>query len=84
MIGCDAVGMSTVHETMVAHHSGMRVIAFSLITNKIVVDYDSEEKANHEEVLAAAKERSKDFENLILEIVDNIQNGQQQVEQVDK
>ncbi|XP_027195731.2 purine nucleoside phosphorylase-like isoform X2 [Dermatophagoides pteronyssinus] len=76
MIGCDAVGMSTVHETMVAHHSGMRVIAFSLITNKIVTDYDSEDKANHEEVLAAAKERSNDFENLIQEIVNNIQNDQ--------
>ncbi|KAH9528695.1 purine nucleoside phosphorylase isoform X1 [Dermatophagoides farinae] len=75
MVGSDAVGMSTVHETMVAHHSGMRVIAFSLITNKIVMGYDSDDKANHEEVLAAAKERSKDFENLIQEIVASIPNG---------
>uniref|UniRef100_A0A672LSG1 purine-nucleoside phosphorylase n=1 Tax=Sinocyclocheilus grahami TaxID=75366 RepID=A0A672LSG1_SINGR len=45
------LGMSTVHEVIVARHCGMRVFALSLITNKAVMDYDSEEKANHEEVL---------------------------------
>lgn len=70
----DAVGMSTAHEVIVANHAGLRVLGFSLITNKIVTDYDTEEEANHEEVMAAAKSRAKDFENLVLEVVSRIQH----------
>ncbi|XP_077444963.1 purine nucleoside phosphorylase 5a [Stigmatopora argus] len=68
-LGADAVGMSTVHEVIVARHCGLRVFALSLITNQAVMDYDSQEKANHEEVLATAKQRAEQLERLIYTMV---------------
>ncbi|XP_054165091.1 purine nucleoside phosphorylase-like [Oppia nitens] len=66
----DAVGMSTCHEVTVAHHCGLKVVGFSLITNKCVSDYNTKEVANHEEVIQAANERAKDFERLIESLVE--------------
>lgn len=53
--GGDAVGMSTVHETVVAVHAGMRVLGISTITNVAVDRLDAEEEADHEEVLATGQ-----------------------------
>lgn len=55
-IGADAVGMSTAHETVAARHTGMRVLAFSGITNVAIDQNDFHGEANHEEVLEAGKE----------------------------
>jgi len=53
IIGGDAVGMSTVPEVIVARHGGMKVLAFSVITDLGV--YGKIEKVSHEEVLKAAE-----------------------------
>jgi purine-nucleoside phosphorylase len=49
-LGADAVGMSTVPEVLVARHHGVRVLGFSLITNKATPEMTG--VVNHEEVLA--------------------------------
>jgi purine-nucleoside phosphorylase len=48
-LGGDAVGMSTAHEVIVARHAGVRVLGFSLITNKATDDVET--GATHEEVI---------------------------------
>ncbi len=48
-LGGDAVGMSTAHEVIVARHAGVRVLGFSLITNKATEDVEA--GATHEEVI---------------------------------
>jgi purine-nucleoside phosphorylase len=52
-IGVDAVGMSTVPEATVAHHSGLRVMGVSGISNK--ANLDGNTITTHEEVLEAGK-----------------------------
>jgi purine-nucleoside phosphorylase len=54
-IGANAVGMSTVHEVLVARHAKMRVMACSGITNVAIDKVDSDAETNHEEVLEAGK-----------------------------
>ncbi|XP_075425295.1 purine nucleoside phosphorylase [Ascaphus truei] len=72
-LGADAVGMSTVHEVIVARHCGLRVLGISLITNKAVIDYDSELTANHEEVLQTGKDSAKYLEKLVTTLLQRIE-----------
>ena len=44
------MGMSTIPETIVAHHAGIKVFACSLITNMCVVEYNTGIDTNHQEV----------------------------------
>ncbi|XP_049429919.1 purine nucleoside phosphorylase 6 [Epinephelus fuscoguttatus] len=72
MLGADAVGMSTVPEVVVARHCGLRVLGLSLITNKVVTDYESSEKANHEEVLKTTELRTQDLQKLVSQLITKI------------
>lgn len=67
--------MSTVHEAITARHCGMRVFALSLITNQAVMDYESKERANHEEVLQTGKERAQQLEQLVTTMVTRIEHS---------
>jgi purine-nucleoside phosphorylase len=55
-IGGDAVGRSTVPETILARHGGMRVLALSLITN--MGAGMSQEQLSHAHTLAQASSAS--------------------------
>ncbi|XP_026231215.1 purine nucleoside phosphorylase-like [Anabas testudineus] len=74
-MGADAVGMSTVHEVIVARHAGMRCLAMSLISNQAVMDYDSQEKANHEEVLETGRLRAEQMEKLVSTLVTRLEHN---------
>jgi purine-nucleoside phosphorylase len=52
-IGCDAVGMSTVSEVVVARHGGTPVLGISGISNK--ANLDGSNPTSHQEVLEAGK-----------------------------
>jgi purine-nucleoside phosphorylase len=62
--------MSTVPETIVARHSGMRVLGISTITNMAAGVLD--QPINHEEVLAAGELVKEPFRRLVNAIIDRL------------
>ena len=70
IIGADAVGMSTVPEVLVARHSGMRVLGFSLITDMGLPDALKPTKI--EEVLAIAEQAEPRLRKLITRVVEKL------------
>lgn len=72
LLGADAVGMSTAHEALVACYCGLNVFGLSLITNSAVLEYDSQNFPNHEEVIENANKTSKLLESLIGEFISKI------------
>jgi purine-nucleoside phosphorylase len=66
-IGGDAVGMSTAPEVIVARHMGIKVLAFSIITN--VANPYAPSLATHEEVLQVANEAGRKLEKIIRRVI---------------
>jgi xanthosine phosphorylase len=66
-MGADAVGMSTVQETILARHCGLRVAAVSVITN--LAEGMSDEPLSHEQTLRAAETGAGDLARLLLEFI---------------
>lgn len=56
IIGADLVGMSTIPEVVVAHQLGMRIMAISVISNKVNEQGRAVNKTTHEGVLDELKE----------------------------
>ena len=63
MFGADAVGMSTVPETIVARHGGMRVLGLSCISNMAAGVLD--QPLNHEEVMETGRQVKDTFRKLL-------------------
>jgi purine-nucleoside phosphorylase len=61
--------MSTVPEVTAARHCGIRCFGFSLITNECILEYDGDDEANHEEVMAAADKHKGDLINFTVSFV---------------
>lgn len=70
VMGADAVGMSTVIETIAACHCGIKVCAISLITNLACGILDA--PLSGEDVTAAAEKSGKKLEELIALTVRNL------------
>ncbi len=66
-LGGDAVGMSTVHETVVARHCGLRVAAISAITN--LAEGMGDVPLSHEQTLTDAARASGDLVRLLAVLI---------------
>lgn len=66
-LGADAVGMSTVQETILARHCGLRVAAVSVITN--LAEGMTNEPLSHEQTLRAAEDGAGGLARLLLEFI---------------
>src|SRR6056297_2553177 len=67
-IGADVVGMSTVPETIVAAHCGLKVVGFSIVTDMCLPD--ALHAVNVEQIIAVANEAEPKLRTLVRGIVD--------------
>jgi xanthosine phosphorylase len=72
-LGADAVGMSTIQETILARHCGLRVAAISVITN--LAEGLSEEPLSHEQTLEAAERAAGDLSRLLLSFIHRLNDA---------
>ena len=67
-MGADVVGMSTVPEVIVAVHSSMRVVGFSVVTDLCFPD--ALEPANTEEIIRVANESEPKLSRLVMKVLE--------------
>ena len=70
ILGADLVGMSTVHEVIIARHMGIDVLGLSVVTNMAAGVLD--EPINHEEVMDTGKRIAAQFTNLLTALIPQI------------
>jgi purine-nucleoside phosphorylase len=66
-LGADLVGMSTVHEVIVARHMGIEVLGLSLVTNMAAGVLD--EVIDHEEVMETGRRVEQQFTALLIALI---------------
>jgi purine-nucleoside phosphorylase len=66
-IGADVVGMSTVPETIVAVHCGMRVVGFSVVTDMCLAD--ALKPADVNEIIKTANEAEPKLSKLVMGVL---------------
>jgi purine-nucleoside phosphorylase len=66
-IGADVVGMSTVPEVIVAVHSGMRVVGFSIVTDMCLPD--ALEPADVPKIIATANAAAPKLEKMVIGVL---------------
>jgi purine-nucleoside phosphorylase len=75
-LGADLVGMSTVHETIVARHMGIEVLGISLVTNMaagvVAAGQKEAETIHHEDVMEVGRNAEKRFTSLLTALVPQI------------
>jgi purine-nucleoside phosphorylase len=69
-LGADMVGMSTVHEVIVARHMGLEILGISLVTN--LAAGVSGEAIHHEEVMDIGRRVEAQFTSLITALVPRV------------
>ncbi len=69
-LGADAVGMSTVNETLAARHMGARVLGISCVTN--IAAGLSSELMSHDDVQKVADQSGARFQSLLKAIIENL------------
>jgi purine-nucleoside phosphorylase len=72
-LGADLVGMSTVHEVIVARHMGIEVLGISLVTNMaagVVAEGQHQAEAiHHEEVMEIGRRVEQQFTSLLTALI---------------
>lgn len=69
-LGADLVGMSTVHEVVVARHMGLEVLGISLVTNMAAGVLN--EPIHHEDVLECGRRVERQFTGLLTALIPQI------------
>jgi purine-nucleoside phosphorylase len=69
-LGADVVGMSTVHEVIVARHMGLEVLGISLVTN--MAAGVSDKQIHHEEVMEIGRRVEAQFTGLLKALIPQI------------